>query len=153
VQLVQRNREILSETVRMLDEEEREDTELRSRFKEKWTRQPSAGLTENLRKEVNKYQTILETASGADQTVRQKFEANKAAIALLGQPVGEIQAALPKAGALSPRVQGSQCVQDLRTLMEEVMTLKAEREVIERTLRENVADISKPIPTAHKNLE
>ena len=28
--------------------------------------------------------------------------------------------------------------------MEEVMTLKAEREVIERTLRENVADISKP---------
>jgi programmed cell death 6-interacting protein len=142
VQLVQRNREILSETVRMLDEEEREDTELRSRFKEKWTRQPSAGLTENLRKEVNKYQTILETASGADQTVRQKFEANKAAIALLGQPVGEIQAALPKAGALSPRVQGSQCVQDLRTLMEEVMTLKAEREVIERTLRENVADIT-----------
>ena len=38
------------------------------------------------------------------------------------------------------------CVQsviDLRGLMEEVLTLKAEREVIERTLRENVADISK----------
>ena len=27
-------------------------------------------------------------------------------------------------------------------MMEEVLTLKAEREVIERTLRENVADIS-----------
>ena len=35
-----------------------------------------------------------------------------------------------------------QCVQDLRGLMEEVATLKAERETIERTLRDNVADIS-----------
>jgi programmed cell death 6-interacting protein len=141
-ELVQRNREILSETVRMLDEEEREDTELRSRFKEKWTRQPSAALAENLRKEVTKFQTILETASSADQTVRQKFQNHREAILLLGKPVGELQAALPKAGALAPRIQGSQCVQDLRGLMEEVLTLKAEREVIERTLRENVADIS-----------
>ena len=196
----------------MMDEEEREDTELRSRFKEKWTRQPSATLAENLRKEVpssssspfllvslslslsiyiylsslsisqpslspspcclslslsipppslslsipppslslsiflpflslslspsplhpslslslslsislpsfspslslhqvNKYKTILDTASGADATVRQKFESHKEAIVLLGKPVTEIQVALPKAGALSPRVQGSQ---------------------------------------------
>ena len=52
-QLVQRNREILTETVRMMDEEEREDSELRSRFREKWSRQPSASLAENLRKEVD----------------------------------------------------------------------------------------------------
>jgi programmed cell death 6-interacting protein len=146
-QLVQRNREILTETVRMMDEEEREDSELRSRFREKWSRQPSASLAENLRKEVTKYKTILDTASGADQTVRQKFESHREAVVLLGKQVAEIQAAVPKAGALSPRVQGSQCVQDLRGLMEEVMTLKAEREVIERTLRENIADISKTITT------
>ena len=52
LQLVQRNREVLTETLRMLDEEEREDSELKTRFKEKWTRQPSGALTENLRKEV-----------------------------------------------------------------------------------------------------
>lgn len=124
LQLVQRNREILTETVRMLDEEEREDTELKSRFREKWTRQSSAGLAENLRKEVSlpltllcasllslhqvtKFQNILETASRADQTVREKYESHKEAIVLLGKPVGELQAALPKAGALSSRVQNS----------------------------------------------
>ena len=36
----------------MLDEEEREDTELRDRFKDKWNRQPSDKLTDSLRKEV-----------------------------------------------------------------------------------------------------
>ena len=59
LQLVQRNREILTETVRLLDEEEREDTELKNRFKEKWTRQPSASLTENLRKEVRTWLSLL----------------------------------------------------------------------------------------------
>lgn len=43
---------ILFQTGRMLDEEEREDTELRDRFKENWKRQPSDKLTESLRKEV-----------------------------------------------------------------------------------------------------
>ena len=43
---------VFFQTGRMLDEEEREDTELRDRFKDKWNRQPSGKLTESLRKEV-----------------------------------------------------------------------------------------------------
>ena len=35
-----------------MDEEEREDTELKERFKDKWSRQPSSILTETLRKDV-----------------------------------------------------------------------------------------------------
>lgn len=36
----------------MLDDEQREDTELRDRFKEQWKRESSNKLTETLRKEV-----------------------------------------------------------------------------------------------------
>ncbi len=43
-------------------------------------------------------------------------------------------------------------MQDLRGLMEEVKTLKAEREVIERTVRDPVADIVPKFMTSLKDL-
>ncbi|XP_064396654.1 programmed cell death 6-interacting protein-like isoform X2 [Halichondria panicea] len=140
-ELLTRNKEILTETNRILDEEEREDSELRERFKERWKRQASSQLTEPLRKEVNKFLNILDNATRADGIVKEKFENNREAMALLSRPVGEIQASLPQAGAQAAVLSGSQAVQDLRCLMEEVKTLKAEREVIERTMRDPVGDI------------
>ena len=47
------------QTSRMLDEEEREDSELRDRFKERWSRQPSSKLTEPLRKEVHSHNSHI----------------------------------------------------------------------------------------------
>ncbi len=97
-----------SQTSRILDEEEREDTELRERFKERWKRQASNQLTEPLRKEVNKFSAFLENATRADGVVKEKFENNREAMALLSRPVGEIQASLPQAGAQAAVLSGSQ---------------------------------------------
>ena len=47
---------------RSLDEEEREDTALKERFKDKWNRLPSAKLTEEMRAQINKYRTHLQSA-------------------------------------------------------------------------------------------
>jgi hypothetical protein len=44
---------VVLQTTRMLDGEQSEDTQLRERFKEQWKREPSAKLTETLRKEVS----------------------------------------------------------------------------------------------------
>ena len=195
------------QTHRLLDEEEREDTALRDRFKDKWSRQASSQLTETMRKEVEKFKGILDAATQADQKVKEKYESNRQAIILLGKPLEELNAAIPKAGAQASSLSASQVgvlcsqfqwlidcaivkllqnkllsceevkifsllpsppslpsplslppspsslpffsallpqpVMELRSLMEEVKTIKVEREVIETTLRDPVADIGK----------
>lgn len=51
------------QTQRMLDEEERDDSAMKDRFKQKWGRTESGKLTESLRAEVAKFQGIVETAT------------------------------------------------------------------------------------------
>ena len=99
---------ILVQTQRLLDEEEREDTALRDRFKDKWNRQSSSQLTETIRKEVTKFKGILDAATQADQKVKEKYESNRQAIILLGKPLEELNAAIPKAGAQASSLSGSQ---------------------------------------------
>ena len=96
------------QTHRLLDEEEREDTALRDRFKDKWSRQASSQLTETMRKEVEKFKGILDAATQADQKVKEKYEGNRQAIILLGKPLEELNAAIPKAGAQASSLSASQ---------------------------------------------
>ena len=71
------------QTIRMMDEEEREDTSMRDRFKEKWTRTPSRKLTEQLRVEAGKYKSILDNAVKADAIVKSKYNENRRALDIL----------------------------------------------------------------------
>ena len=96
------------QTQRLLDEEEREDTALRDRFKDKWARQSSSQLTETMRKEITKFKGILDAATQADQKVKEKYESNRQAIILLGKPLEELNAAIPKAGAQASSLSASQ---------------------------------------------
>ncbi|CAF4083315.1 unnamed protein product, partial [Rotaria magnacalcarata] len=80
-----RNKEILDETIHMLDDEERGDTELRNQFKERWTRTVSSTLTVPLRSEARKYMDIIQNAINADKIVQEKYRMNRDSIVLLSK--------------------------------------------------------------------
>ena len=75
----------LFQTNRMLDDEERGDTELRNQFKERWTRTVSSSLTGPLREEARKYMDIIQNAINADKIVQEKYRMNRDCIVLLSK--------------------------------------------------------------------
>ncbi|XP_029637288.1 programmed cell death 6-interacting protein isoform X4 [Octopus sinensis] len=140
-ELLGRNREILNESTRMLEEEAKSDSQLREQFKGKWTRTASGQLTETMKIEASKYEQILNTAIQADKIVQEKYNKHKEAILLLSKQEKEIKSSLPSANPTAA-LQDSNVVQELRKLMEQVETIKAEREVIEREIKDATFDIS-----------
>ncbi|KAK0059367.1 programmed cell death 6-interacting protein [Biomphalaria pfeifferi] len=140
-ELLTRNREILDESIKALDDEERSDVQLREQFKERWTRTPSASLTKPMRDEAMKYKNILDTAIQADHIVKNKYDTHKNAIALLSKPKAELETALPAASAAGS-LQNSAVVKKLRDLIEQVNTIKAERDVIEVEVKDAKCDMS-----------
>lgn len=69
----------------MLDDEERGDVELRTQFKERWTRTSSSALTAPLRTEAKKYMDIIQNAINADKIVQEKYRMNRDSIVLLSK--------------------------------------------------------------------
>lgn len=132
-ELLERNREILDESERLLDEECESDNQLRAQFKEKWTRIPSQKLTESFRTNAKKYREVITKAVDADKIVRNKFESNEEGIKLLSMTLDELKKSIPSAGGNID----SNCpsVLRLQQLMKDVETIKSERDVIEHELK------------------
>ncbi|KAL0831687.1 hypothetical protein ABMA28_001234 [Loxostege sticticalis] len=138
-ELLQRNRDILDEAERMLREEEEADEALRRQFAERWTRTPSAKLTDAFRANASKYRQIIDNAVRADNIVQQKFQQHKENIALLSGSEDGITAGVPDAPAASG--SDADAAATLRELMREVEALKAERDAIEAELKDATVDL------------
>ncbi|XP_015590239.1 programmed cell death 6-interacting protein [Cephus cinctus] len=135
--LLQRNKDILDESERMLQEERESDDQLREQFKERWTRIPSSRLTEQFTMNAQKYREIINNAVTADKVVREKFESHREGMEILSQDEDKLASAVP----IGSGVQESRVVFELRRLMEEVETIKAERDVIESELKSATTDM------------
>ncbi|KAI4487732.1 hypothetical protein M0802_011878 [Mischocyttarus mexicanus] len=136
-ELLQRNQELLDECERMLQEERESDDQLREQFKERWTRISSARLTEQFITNARKYREIINRAVTADKEVRNKYETHQEGIEILSLDESQLSMAVPNGSA----VQESNVVLQLRKLMEDVETLKAERDVIESELKSATIDM------------
>ncbi|KAK3859625.1 hypothetical protein Pcinc_034275 [Petrolisthes cinctipes] len=138
-ELLTRNRELLEECERQLAEEKDSDNQLRNQFKERWTRTPSDKLTATFQTNAQKYRKVIDTAVSADSTIREKYESHREGMELLSAGPDNLAASLPSAIA---NTNGSNpATQRLKQLMEDVETLKAERDAIECELKSATADM------------
>ncbi|CAL7934172.1 unnamed protein product [Xylocopa violacea] len=135
--LLQRNKELLDESERMLQEERESDDQLKDQFKDRWTRTPSSRLTEQFHTTLRKYREIINNAVAADKVVREKFENHKEGMEILSSDENTMINTVPTGSA----VQESSVVAQLRKLMENVEALKTERDVIESELKSATTDM------------
>ncbi|OWR42499.1 putative programmed cell death 6-interacting protein [Danaus plexippus plexippus] len=145
-ELLQRNREILTEAERMLREEAEADAALRTQFGTRWTRTESDKLTEAFRANASKYAQIIDNAVRADSIVQQKFHQHKESIEMLSRSDREIGADVPDAP--DSVATDADALRTLRTLMQSVEELKAERDAIESELKSATVDLREQFMSA-----
>ncbi|XP_023116555.1 programmed cell death 6-interacting protein isoform X1 [Felis catus] len=146
-ELLQRNREILDESLRLLDEEEATDNDLRAKFKERWQRTPSNDLYKPLRAEGTNFRTVLDKAVQADGQVKERYQSHRDTIALLCKPEPELNAAIPSANP-ARTMQGSEVVNVLKSLLTNLDEVKKEREGLENDLKSVNFDMTSKFLTA-----
>ncbi|XP_028673371.1 programmed cell death 6-interacting protein isoform X1 [Erpetoichthys calabaricus] len=146
-ELLQRNREILDESFKILDEEESTDTELRTKFSQRWQRIPSNELYKPLRTEGGNFRNLLDQAVQADKVVKECFAGHSEMISVLCKPEAELSAAIPSANP-TKTLQGSEVVGVLRTLLSDLDELKCEREKLETDIKMVQFDMTNKFLTA-----
>lgn len=136
---LKRNKEVLDELNRMLNEEAEADTRLRAQFNEKWTRTPSEKLTKKIQSNIIKYCEIIHNAVVADKSIRETFEKHAHMMELLSKPTAQLENECPIGS--DGNVTNCRSAQKLRKLMNNIDKIKAERETIESELKSATIDL------------
>ncbi|RNA06775.1 programmed cell death 6-interacting -like [Brachionus plicatilis] len=132
--LLQRNTEILNQTKRSLEDEERLDSELKSQMKEKWSRTASAHLTKYLHSEIRQFESIIQNSIKANKLIEEKYTKNRDGIQLLSKPAHEISSSFPVTTS-DVVLRNTYIIKDMRRLMDEVEAVRNVREVLESEMK------------------
>lgn len=146
-ELLLRNKEILDASLKFLDEEEATDNELKSKFKDRWQRTPSIELYKPLRSEGGNLRNILDKAITADAVVKERYQSQREAIAILCKGEAELNASIPSANP-AKTMQGSDVVSTLKSLLAKLDEVKKEREQLENDVKSVNFDMTTKFLTA-----
>ncbi|KAJ3185229.1 pH-response regulator protein palA/rim20 [Gaertneriomyces sp. JEL0708] len=139
--LARRDSDILDEAIRQLDEEEREDDELRVQFATRWTRTRSSDLNRSLRDCARVYRNKLEVARKSDETIAGKMEKHMHFIESLSLTREELEASIPSSTAQTTPVSKDPNVQKLKMLINTLNEQsKRRQQVIEEVKRVAAGD-------------
>ena len=93
------NQQVLKDVKDLLQQEETEDSQLRTHFgKDKWNRQTSAALNSLLKGKMVKFEDTLNKAGKSDHLVRDKLAECEGTLRLLEGPAAAIEASIPRSG-------------------------------------------------------
>ncbi|KAK2836488.1 hypothetical protein Q7C36_014357 [Tachysurus vachellii] len=146
-ELLLRNREILDESLKILNDEETTDNELRAKFSQRWNRTPSGDLYKSLRAEGGNFRNILDKAVHADQVVKERYNTHCEMIALLCKPEDQLCTAIPSANP-AKTLQGSEVVNVLKAQLVQLDEIKRDREVLEGEIKAVTFDMTTKFLTA-----
>ena len=79
------NNEVIKACEDTINNEEKEDTELRTQHGAKFNRPPSATVNQQYKSSLVEYKGRIEMAVATDNQVKEKFEANRQGFQLLGK--------------------------------------------------------------------
>ncbi|XP_007435646.1 programmed cell death 6-interacting protein-like, partial [Python bivittatus] len=134
-------------SLRILDEEEATDNDLKNKFKERWQRTPSNDLYKSLRAEGTNYRNVLDKAVQADKQVKERYQSHRDTISLLCKSEQELNAAIPSANP-AKTMQGSEVVNILKSLLANLDEVKKQREQLENDLKSVNFDMTSKFLTA-----
>ena len=102
-QIAKQSTIVINEGLKVLEEEENEDKELRQQFGKKWDRKDSETCTNGLKKEAEKNLSMLKEASKSDTVIQGKIEKNLPAIEQLSGSPQDLQNAIPASNPSSSK--------------------------------------------------
>lgn len=127
-----KTKSLLNDLILTIENEEREDDEMRAQFHTRWTRSQSAELNVKLVKTLQKYRSMLQEAMESDATVTKRYESYLPSIIHLCSSPEELEHIIPSCNASSPRNQDP-IVQEIKQLLSQLDKIRGqERETISK---------------------
>lgn len=123
------NTDIITDCEKLIDVEEKEDTQLRNQYGANFNRPPSATVNGPYKQQLFEYKQKIEMAQATDAQIKQKFEANTQGFALLSKTRQDLASSIPQSADTASLCQNPSVVA-VKQHLDELDLIKKEKETV-----------------------